>query len=477
MMIDPEELRPRYHFTPPQNWMNDPNGLIYADGVYHLYYQHNPYGTEWGHMSWGHATSSDLFHWHHCPVAMPEEPEEGYTIFSGSAVVDHANSSGLGGGGAPPLVAVYTADYATRDPQLQDVHLAYSLDAGQTFTQYAGNPVISAGERKFGDPKVFWHGPTQRWVMVNICGLGQGHMVFYGSPDLLTWTQLSEFHAPGEAPGVWECPDLFPLPVQGAPDEVRWVLKVNCVTFGGGRSGTRYFVGEFDGTSFTDAATAGESLTSDDGAIYAEVSYNDVPDGRRILVGWLRQRPHDARPWTGAQSVPRVLWLRRGREGIELCHAPVAELEDLRRERCTLRDHVLAEPLALDQVDVSNGALEVGLVLDLRGATEGGLRLVLVPADAEDRREEVLVGVSGANRELFIVTASGEHIATPLPLTDRPVTLRVLLDQEIVEAFVDDTAGVTGFLPYGSGYAALEVYGRGVAPHLVRADVWTLVVD
>lgn len=471
--MDPEGFRPRYHYTPPQNWMNDPNGLVYADGVYHLYYQHNPYGTEWGHMSWGHAVSPDLVRWEHRPIAIREAPEAGYTIFSGSAVVDHANTSGFGAGGVPPLVAVYTADYSACDPHLQDVHLAYSLDGGETFAQFEGNPVITIGARKFGDPKVFWHAPTEQWVMVNIRGLGQGHAVLYGSPNLRYWSPLSAFHAPEAAPGVWECPDLFPLAVDDDPADVRWVFKTNCVTFGGDHSGTRFFVGDFDGRTFTPEAQVGRALTSDAGAVYAEVTYNATPDGRRILVGWLRQKPHAARPWTGAQSAPRVLSLRRGAEGLALCAEPLPELRTLRGARQTVRDRVLAEPLALDGVDVSGGALEVKLVLDLGGVTAAALVLHLEGgADAR-------ITVDAATGELALTPPQGARIvtATRMPLAERPFTLRVLLDQALIEAFVEDRAALTGMLPYGVRYRGLEIVGGAVAPHLVRADVWALSGD
>jgi len=466
-----EVNRPRYHFTPPQNWMNDPNGLVYLDGEYHLFYQHNPHGTAWGHMSWGHAVSSDLMHWEHLPIAIHEQPEAGYTIFSGSAVIDRANTSGFGEDDVVPMVAIYTADHGASEPSIQNIHIAYSLDRGRTFTEYAGNPVIDVGERKFGDPRVFRHATTRQWIMVSISGLGQGHVVFYGSPDLKTWTYLSDFHAPGTAPGVWECPDLFPLPLDGDPSQIRWVLKTNCVTFGGGPSGTRYFVGDFDGTSFTNAAPVGETLTSDHGVIYAEVTYNDVPDGRRVLVGWLRQQPHEGRPWTGAQSVPRVLTLRSTERGTALCQRPVSEVDTCHRQRWVVRDRPLTEEAHLEEPDLSSRALDVQAVLDLRHAVEGGVRLGLGDGTI------VTIGINSATHELFVTPGDGRRVATGCSVENGTVVLRVLFDQDIVEAFAGETSAVTTYLPYGHSYEQLSVYGAGVAPHLVRADVWTLDND
>lgn len=467
-MRQSERFRPRYHFTPRENWMNDPNGLVHVDGVYHLYYQHNPYGTEWGHMSWGHATSKDLVNWEHHPVAIWECPEEGYTIFSGSIVVDRENLSGFGVDDRAALVAIYTADHQAADPHVQDVHVASSLDGGFGFVPYPGNPVVAIGERKFGDPKVFWHGPTQRWIMVAICGLGQGHAVLYASPDLKSWTRLSEFQAPDVAPGVWECPDLFPLAVDGNPQDVRWVMKVNGSPFGGGASRTRFFLGTFDDETFSNAQLVGSSLTSDAGALYAEVTYNGVPEGQRILVGWLRQPAVAGRPWTGAQCVPRVLTLRSTDDGVILCQSPVEGLKTLRRARMTLHEHELSTPVALDEVDVSSGSLELLTVFDMRSATEAGVRLQL------SNGSETVVGVDGASGELFVRSGTGERIASPVYVGARPVALRVLFDQEIVEAFVDDLAGVTTHLPYGAIYWGVEIYGEGVAPRLVRADAWEM---
>ncbi len=466
-----EANRPRYHFTPPQNWMNDPNGLVYVDGEYHLFYQHNPHSTAWGHMSWGHAVSSDLVHWEHLPIAMYEQPEAGYTIFSGSVVIDRDNTSGFGQDDVAPMVAIFTADHRACDPPIQNIHIAYSLDGGRTFTEYAGNPVIDVGERKFGDPKVFWHASTKQWIMVNISGLGQGHVAFYGSPDLKVWTYLSDFHAPDVAPGVWECPDLFPLPLDGDPSQMRWVLKTNCVTFGGGPSGTRFFVGDFDGRTFTNAVQVGETLTSDEGAIYAEVTYDGVPDGRRILVGWLKQQPRDGRAWTGAQSVPRLIALLSAETGTRLCQRPVPEVDRLRGQRWVVRDQPLTEQVRLQDVDLSSRALDVQVMLDLRYAVEGGVQLRLSDGTV------VTIGINITTRELFVALGGDRRVAAGCVVEAGTAVLRVLFDQDILEAFAGDTSAVTTYLPYGQSFEQLSVYGSGVAPHLVRADVWTLGYD
>jgi beta-fructofuranosidase/levanase/fructan beta-fructosidase len=239
-----EPFRPQFHFTPAKNWMNDPNGMVYYEGEYHLFYQYNPFGDKWGHMSWGHAVSPDMVHWKHLPVALYEEND--IMIFSGSAVVDWKNTSGFGKDGKPPLVAIYTGHY-TKKP-LQDQQIAYSNDRGRTWTKYEGNPVLDIGEKDFRDPKVMWHEGTKRWVMT-VAWPVERKVRFYASPNLKEWEHLSDFGPAGSTKGIWECPDLFPLPAKGGKE--RWVLIVNVGSEApAGGSGCQYFVGDFDGKKF-----------------------------------------------------------------------------------------------------------------------------------------------------------------------------------------------------------------------------------
>ena len=265
-----ELYRPQFHFTPAKNWMNDPNGLVYYKGEYHLFYQHNPFGNTWGHMSWGHAVSRDLVHWEHLPVAIPEEGDE--AIFSGSAVVDHGNTSGFGTRRNPAMVAIYTSAY----PDDQEQSLAYSTDRGRTWTKYEGNPVLDDPDREFRDPKVFWYEPADEWRMVVVKAV-QRKVAIYRSDDLKEWEHLSDFGPANAVGGVWECPDLFPLPVDGKRKRQKWVMIVslNPGAIAGG-SGTQYFVGDFDGTTFTAdnvqdyAPPAGEVYEDFEGADYGD---------------------------------------------------------------------------------------------------------------------------------------------------------------------------------------------------------------
>ena len=309
-----ELYRPQFHFTPPINWMNDPNGLVYFDGEYHLFYQHNPHGNAWGHMSWGHAVSEDMLHWRHLPIALHEE--YGVMVFSGCAVIDWKNTSGFGRDGKPPMVAIYTGHGLGK--QTQD--LAYSNDRGRTWTKYEGNPVIDLNEADFRDPKVFWHEPTSKWVMVVSMATAK-YVQFYGSKDLKTWEHLSNFGPAGvrDKPN-WECPDLFELPIEGEPGKTRWVLEVDMGNGSiAGGSGGEYFVGTFDGVTFQCDHDIGKSQWVDFGRdFYAPVSWSDIPesDGRRIWLSWMNNWETNlvpTSPWRSAMSIPRTLSLRRTR--------------------------------------------------------------------------------------------------------------------------------------------------------------------
>jgi sucrose-6-phosphate hydrolase SacC (GH32 family) len=434
---DDEPLRPRVHFTPARNFMNDPNGLVFYDGEYHLFYQHNPFGDRWGHMSWGHAVSRDLLHWEDLPVALREEG--GVMIFSGSAVVDRDNTSGLcapQGDRRACLVAVYTGHGHGKQTQ----NLAYSTDRGRTWTKYAGNPVLDLNLKEFRDPKVFWHEPTRRWVMLTV--LADQHKVrLFASPDLKRWETLSDFGPAAATGGVWECPDLFPLPVDGDAADVRWVLDVDLNPGGlAGGSGGQYFVGTFDGTRFTSENDPATTLWVDHGKdFYATISFSDIPpsDGRRIWMGWMSNwlyaNEEPTSPWRGAFSVPRQLALRRTPDGVRLVQSPVKELESLREtpEPVALGGTASLPPAADLQIELRKGAWQ-----------ETGLRL------ANGAGEEVVVGVVAEPPQVFVdrrrsrATAfheayPGRH-AGPVRWRDGTISLRVIFDRSMLEVFAND---------------------------------------
>ncbi len=310
-----ETSRPSFHFAPRRNWMNDPNGLVLLDGEYHLFFQYNPEGEDWGNMSWGHATSTDLLSWSEHEVALPYTEEE--QVFSGSVVADHGNTSGFGGPGATPLVAIYTS-VATDARQAQA--LAYSLDRGMTWSRYEGNPVLDRASTAFRDPKVFRAADRdgrERWVMVAVEAEDRLLLV-YSSDDLRRWTFESSFGPYGDEGVVWECPDLFAVPVDdGSPS--RWVLVLSTNAVPVPDSASYSFVGRFDGHTFlADDPEHWQPL--DHGPdFYAAVSFDNTPAAQRVILGWADNWRYAAEvptvPWRGMMSLPRQLELESPQVG------------------------------------------------------------------------------------------------------------------------------------------------------------------
>ncbi|MGL1955717.1 MAG: glycoside hydrolase family 32 protein [Colwellia sp.] len=352
MVVNHSELyRPQFHFSPKENWMNDPNGMVYYQGEYHLFYQYHPESSVWGPMHWGHAISKDLVHWEQFPIAL--YPDELGTIFSGSAVVDWNNTSGFGSKDNPPLVAIYTYHdiQAEKDGKLdfQTQAVAYSLDKGRTWQKYNKNPVLSnPGIKDFRDPKVAWHEESQKWIM----SLAQAdHIGFYSSINLIDWNLESTFGKEwGVHTGVWECPDLIKMPIEGT-HEYKYVLIVS-INPGGpnGGSATQYFVGDFDGKTFTltdDFKDDVKQVVENDGIKesgvwldygtdnYAGVTFSDVSknDGRVLFMAWMsnwqyaNQVPTEV--WRSAMTIPRTLKLERSLSGLRVTSQPVQELNKL----------------------------------------------------------------------------------------------------------------------------------------------------
>jgi fructan beta-fructosidase len=468
--------RPEYHFTPPQNFMNDPNGLVFYDGEYHLFYQHNPFGEIWGHMSWGHAISRDLIHWEHLPIALHEEDD--VMIFSGSAVVDWNNTSGFGTRDQPPLIAIYTGH--SRVEQTQS--LAYSNDRGQTWTKYAGNPVIAIDSRQFRDPKVFWHEPTQRWVMVTALA-DQQKVRFDGSPDLIHWTHLSNFGPAGRVDNEWECPDMFLMNVEGQSDFQKWILKVdvNHSILG------QYFIGHFDGLRFINDASSEQVLRVDYGSdFYAAQSWSDEPNDRRIWIGWLNNWHYanliPTSPWRGLFSIPRELHLRQYPEGLLLVQEPIKELTNMRHSLYHADDtniDTVNFQLANVKMDM---AAEIQVEFTLGTAREFGVRFCTGDAEA------TVIGYETQVREIFLdrhnsgdITFSdkfdGVHRA-PLVPEQGKINLHIFVDACSVEVFANNGLIVISDLIFPSAqYIEIELYVRDGDVHLNKVAVWKLVVE
>jgi fructan beta-fructosidase len=479
-----EPWRPQYHFTPPMNFMNDPNGLVYYKGEYHLFYQYNPQGTEWGHMSWGHAVSADMLHWKNLPVAIPEMPGQ-YMIYSGSAVVDWHNASGLCANAADPscLVAIYTA--AGTNSQRQN--LAYSNDQGRTWTNYAGNPIADLKHPDFRDPKVFWYEAEKKWVMVAVLA-DERKAVFFDSRDLKNWEFRSSFEIGGNDKGQWECPDLFELSVHGNPNNKKWVLIVNRNPGApAGGTGTRYFVGRFDGAHFVNETPAAQELWADYGKdFYATNSFSDLPprDQRRIWIGWISNWQYANREptsiWRGGQSLPRELSLAQFPDGIRLVQKPIAETKSLReREFLQLSNVSFAMAMqAMHLANVRGAMLEIEAELAPGDAKEIGFRL------RKGGNEETLLGFTPETNEVFVDRTHSGQVAFAPEFPGRHeailrqgsrVKLHVFLDRSSVEAFVNDGEVVLTERIYPSpGSDGIELYSDAGKGRVLSLTVWKL---
>jgi fructan beta-fructosidase len=472
--------RPRFHFTPQENWMNDPNGLVYYGGAFHLFYQYNPFGTRWGHMHWGHAMSADLVHWRHLPTAL--FPDRLGTIFSGSVVVDRRNTSGLFRAGQGGLVAVFT--YFKWGLQRQGV--AASRDGGHTWSMYHGNPVIGNPLLvHFRDPKVFYHGPTRRWVMLLTVG---DRLRFYRSENLLDWAQTGDFgKGMGAHGGVWECPDLFELAVDGNGNNTRWVLLVS-VKGGapGGGSGTQYFIGDFDGRRFTADGLPGAVRWLDFGADnYAGITYNNVPesDGRRIFIGWMSdwryaQKTPTGR-WRGAMTAPRELRLIEEDGETTLVSRPVTGLAAARAGGFTLRNQLVDGRSLVERRELAGGAFEVAAEWDAGDADRFGIGL------ANGKGEETIICFEPAAGRLsldrrrsgetgFCRHFPGVHHAPVSPINGR-FSVQILVDISSVEVFAQDgRAVITDLVFPGAPYDRFTLFSEGGAAKIVSLSGWEI---
>jgi len=473
-------------------WMNDPNGMVFYEGEYHLFYQHNPDRNVWGPMHWGHAISRDLIHWEHLPIAL--YPDSLGTIFSGSAVIDWNNSSGLGNGDEPPMVAIFTHhnhELENKESMLfQYQSIAYSLDKGRNWTKYPGNPVISnPGIRDFRDPKVIWYAEGEKWIMVLAA---QDRVMFYSSPDLITWTMESEFgENTGAHGGVWECPDLFPLDANGAE---KWVLLVS-INPGGpnGGSATQYFVGEFDGKNFHNENPGTEPLWIDYGKDnYAGVTWSDVPpdDGRRLFLGWMSNWQYaNAVPterWRNAMTLPRELRLGKDANGYLLRSIPVVETEHLRGDQLKLEPGPVK---SRDNVGPMIGGeyplYELDLLFEFDPGVEEELEFGFV---LESKlHEHVVVAFNSRTQRIFINRGQysgktefsehfpGLHEAPYLNSEKGEIRFHAFVDLSSIELFVDQGAVVMTELVFpDSGFEAINLHASHESVRLKEGVIYNL---
>lgn len=438
-MANKESFRPVYHHTPAYGWMNDPNGMFYKDGVYHLYFQYNPYGSVWGNMHWGHSTSTDLMHWKFEGCAIV--PDAWGAIFSGSCVVDHENTAGFG---KEAVVAFYTSAKSTPWGDIQMQSMAYSLDNGKTFTKYEGNPILTSSEKDFRDPKVFWYAPGKHWVM--ILAVGQ-HMEIYSSINLKEWKKESEFGAmQGAHGGVWECPDLVEIPVEGTREK-KWVLICNLNPGGPfGGSAAQYFVGSFDGKKFVNESPTQTKWMDWGKDNYATVTWNNAPDGRCIALGWMSNWQYannvPTRQYRSANTLARDLTLYREGQELYLKSTPSSEVKKARGKKVSIPSFKVSEKHEMVNLfEEKQGAYEVEIVIQNAGASKIAFCLL------NDKGEKVSMYYD-LNRKQFVMDRSESGTVdfskdfpavTVAPVNvDKELTLRLFVDRSSIEAFGED---------------------------------------
>jgi len=439
-----ERWRPQFHFSPARNWTNDPNGMVFYKGEYHLFFQHNPTGLDWGNMTWGHAVSGDMLHWTQRKNAIL--PDEFGTIFSGSAVVDWNNTAGFQSGQQPVIVCIYTSAGGTSPeskgrPFTQSI--AYSNDCGRTWVKYAKNPVLGhiAGSNR--DPKVFWHEPSRKWIMALF--LDGNVYALLGSSNLKDWTKLCEV----SVPGAGECPDCFALPVDGNAKNTKWVFWA---------ANNSYLLGGFDGTTFKKEAGPLQSHWGKNR--YAAQTFSDIPasDGRRIQIAWMNGGQYPGMPFNQQMSFPVTLSLQTFPEGVRLCMLPVKEIGLLHTKRHSWSGTRIGpgdNPLAgmTGELFDIRGEIEPG------GATQFGLKVRGVPIlyDSKAKRLSCL----GAS--------------APVDMVAGRLKLHVLVDRSSLEIFAGrgEVNMAYCFLPPADD-RGVKVFAEGGEATVRSLDVWDL---
>lgn len=447
-----EKHRPQLHFSPEKKWMNDPNGMVYYEGEYHLFFQYYPDDTIWGPMHWGHAVSKDLIHWEQLPIAL--YPDKNGYIFSGSAVIDWKNRSGLGENGIPPMVAVFTYHNSEKEKlgldNFQTQGLAYSLDKGRTWKKYDKNPILpNPGIRDFRDPKIIWSEINQKWYMVLAVS---DHVNIYSSNNLLTWDFESEFgQNVGSHKGVWECPDLFPMKIKNS-NKTKWVLMVSTNPGApNGGSGTQYFVGDFDGHNFKNDGEKPKWVDYGKDN-YAGVTWSDIPkeDGRRLFIGWMNNWQYansiPTKNWRGATTLPRTLELIEIHNDFLLKSHIVSEFDKLKEEEKKIAKTTLKNEFVI--TEKQELPIEIVLNFNTKDNTKINFAERFGIILSNNKNEKIIIGYDNLNKVFFIdKTLNGwdnpanefaQIVYAPYINLDDNLDMHLIIDKSSVELFAKD---------------------------------------
>jgi len=469
---DSDPFRPVYHFTPPYGWMNDPNGLVYKDGEYHLFYQYNPYGSMWGNMHWGHAVSKDLINWKHLPIAIA--PDALGSIFSGSCVVDEDNTSGFGAGA---IIAIYTSA-----GERQTQCLAFSIDNGRTFKKYDKNPVLTSTANDFRDPKVFWYEESKKWIMV--LAVGQ-EVQFYSSSDLKSWQYESSFgHGEGAHAGVWECPDLIELSVKGSKIK-KWAFICN-LNPGGlfGGSATQYFVGTFDGHKFVNESPETTKWMDWGKDHYATVTWSNAPQGRAIALAWMSNWEYannvPTMQYRSANSVPRELSLYTEHGETYLSNKPVKELLKLRIGEEKKGSFKVSGSQQIKELLTNNaGSYEIELRFKNNNANIIGFQLFNSKAEKIDIKYNLYENKLIMDRRNSGKTDFHKTFATstwaPIHNKGKEYSLRIFVDKSSIEIFDGNENFVMTNLVFPSEpYNTINFYAKGGSYSVTSFTIYKL---
>jgi fructan beta-fructosidase len=483
--------RPKIHFAPQKNWTNDPNGLIYHEGEWHLFFQYNPEGDKWGNMSWGHAISTDLVNWKELPVAIPQDS---VWIFSGCVVVDKDNTAGFG---KNAMVAIYTADYHGKK---ENQHLAFSTDNGRTWTKYFYNPIISSpfkdgkSAKDFRDPNVIWHEASKQWILT-VALPKEFKVQFYGSKNLKNWTFLSEFGQQGDLSKMWECPSLVQFTVsipQSNPNTVMTYQKTVLLLSSSGSNpdyvGMQYFVGDFDGKTFKNSNSPETKLYADYGRdYYAAVPFYNALDGRKITLGWMSNWQYADKlptsPYRGQMTLPREIALKETPEGLRLIQKPTKEVLDnpawtmVMQMEGSLVDEASGEAMIWrNQTDVFKMEIEI----EPLDAKEFGLKLLQKP----NTMQETVLSYSIDNQQLnYNRINSGGFIASEfhtvqggnVKLDRGLLKLLLIVDKSSVEVFVNDgEMTMTNLVFPAQGSSDWQVFSQGGKVRVKSVKVWEM---